>query len=81
MRIRERIMVTFIVLLIVHPVVMITVSSVRISRVSRDNTNDSSDALLTEEKEHLLRLSSDESQKINELFDQNSTQPPHTAIH
>jgi tetratricopeptide (TPR) repeat protein len=63
-------MVTFIVLLIVPPVVMITVSSVRISRVSRDNTNDSSDALLTEEKEHLLRLSSDESQKINELFDQ-----------
>ncbi len=70
MRIRERIMVTFIVLLIVPPVVMITVSSVRISRVSRDNTNDSSDALLTEELAHLQRLSTDESQKINELFDQ-----------
>lgn len=70
MRIRERIMVTFIILLIVPPIVMITVSSVRISRVSRDNTNDSSDALLTEELAHLQRLSSDESQKINELFDQ-----------
>ncbi|MBK5112180.1 MAG: tetratricopeptide repeat protein [Candidatus Heimdallarchaeota archaeon] len=70
MRIRERIMVTFIVLLIVPPVIMITVSSVRISRVSRDNTNDSSDALLTEELAHLQRLSSDESQKINELLDQ-----------
>lgn len=63
-------MVTFIVLLIVPPVIMITVSSVRISRVSRDNTNDSSDALLTEELAHLQRLSSDESQKINELLDQ-----------
>jgi len=70
LRIRERIMVTFIILLIVPPIVMITVSSVRISMVSRDNANDSSDALLTEELEHLLRLSSDESQKINELFDQ-----------
>jgi len=70
LRIRERIMVTFIILLIVPPIVMITVSSVRISRVSRDNANDSSDALLTEELSHLQRLSSDESQKINELFDQ-----------
>jgi Mg-chelatase subunit ChlD len=63
-------MVTFIVLLIVPPVIMITVSSIRISRVSRDNTNDSSDALLTEELAHLQRLSLDESQKINELFNQ-----------
>jgi Mg-chelatase subunit ChlD len=70
LRIRERIMVTFIVLLIVPPVIMITVSSIRISRVSRDNTNDSSDALLTEELAHLQRLSLDESQKINELFNQ-----------
>ncbi|HUU77040.1 MAG TPA: tetratricopeptide repeat protein [candidate division Zixibacteria bacterium] len=70
MRIRERIMVTFIILLIVPPIVMITVSSTRISLLSRDNADDSSAALLTEELEHLERLSADEAQKINELFDQ-----------
>ena len=70
MRIRERIMVTFIILLIVPPVIMITVSSTRISLLSRDNAEDSSAALLTEELEHLDRLAADEAQKINELFDQ-----------
>ncbi len=70
MRVRERIMVTFIVLLILPPIIMITVSSVRISQISRENATDSSVALLAEELEHLQRLSSDESQKINELFDQ-----------
>ncbi|NHJ84669.1 MAG: tetratricopeptide repeat protein [Asgard group archaeon] len=70
MRIRERIMVTFIILLILPPIVMITASSVRISQLSKENAEDSSAALLTEELEHLQRLSSDESQKINEFFDQ-----------
>ena len=49
---------------------MIAVSSSRISIISKENANDSSAALLTEELEHLDRLSSDASQKINELFDQ-----------
>ena len=70
MRIRQRIMVTFIVLLILPPVIMISVSSIRISRISNQNAEDSSEALLTEELEHLQRLSSDESQKIDELFNQ-----------
>jgi len=70
LRIRERIMVTFIVLLILPPVVMISVSSIRISRISKDNANDSSNALLVEELESLQRLSSDESLKIDELFGQ-----------
>ncbi|NHK30649.1 MAG: tetratricopeptide repeat protein [Asgard group archaeon] len=70
MRIRERIMVTFIILLILPPIIMITVSSVRIGMISNDNADDSSEALLAEEIEHLQRVSSDESQKIDELFDQ-----------
>lgn len=70
MRIRERIMVTFIVLLILPPVVMISVSSIRISSISNANAEDTSKALLAEELENLQRLSGDESQKINELFDQ-----------
>ncbi len=63
-------MVTFIVLLILPSVVMITISSSRISLLSKENANDSSAALLKEELEHLDRLSSDASQKINELFNQ-----------
>lgn len=63
-------MVTFIVLLILPSVVMITISSSRISLLSKENANDSSAALLEEELEHLDRLSSDASQKINELFNQ-----------
>ncbi|NHJ47724.1 MAG: tetratricopeptide repeat protein [Asgard group archaeon] len=70
MRIRERIMVTFIVLLILPPIVMITVSSVRLGRLTEQNADDSSEALLNEEIEHLQRMSSDESQKIDELFEQ-----------
>ena len=49
---------------------MITISSTRISLLSRDNAEDSSAALLAEELEHLDRLAADEAQKINELFDQ-----------
>ncbi|MHA1212479.1 MAG: cache domain-containing protein, partial [Candidatus Heimdallarchaeota archaeon] len=70
MRIRERIMVTFIVLLILPPIVMISVSSIRISMISKDNAEETSDVLLAEELESLQRLSADESQKINELIDQ-----------
>jgi len=70
LRIREKIMVTFIILLITPPVIMISVSSIRISRISKNNANDSADALLSEELEHLQRLSTDESQKIDELFSQ-----------
>ncbi|MHA1629628.1 MAG: tetratricopeptide repeat protein [Candidatus Heimdallarchaeota archaeon] len=70
MRIREKIMVTFIILLITPPVIMISVSSIRISRISKNNASDSAEALLSEELEHLQRLATDESQKINELFSQ-----------
>jgi len=63
-------MVTFIVLLILPSVVMITISSSRIGSLSKLNANDSSAALLTEELEHLDRFTSDASQKINELFNQ-----------
>jgi len=70
LRIREKIMVTFIVLLVLPPIIMMTVSSARLSIMSNQNAEDSSEALLTEELEHLNRTSSDEAQKINELFDQ-----------
>ena len=63
-------MVTFIVLLVLPPVVMMTVSSARLSILSNQNADDSSEALLKEELDHLERISSDEAQKINELFDQ-----------
>jgi len=70
LRIREKIMVTFIVLLVLPPVVMMTVSSARLTILSNQNADDSSEALLIEELDHLERIASDEAQKINELFDQ-----------
>ncbi len=63
-------MVTFIVLLVLPPVVMMTVSSARLAILSNQNADDSSEALLNEELDHLERIASDEAQKINELFDQ-----------
>ncbi|WP_455465204.1 hypothetical protein, partial [Candidatus Hodarchaeum mangrovi] len=70
MKISQKLLITFITLLIIPVSILAILSGMQIILLSEENSNDSAKALKTDSLEQLQRMAQDEGTFVNETFKQ-----------